>query len=113
MKNILYIIIAVGVALLANSISAVWAKQDSRYSLWLVAVILISPLVFITYGLVTSRVGLSIAAGTVDSLLTISTIAVGLFVFHEWDKLIGLQYLGIVLAMAGIFLMVFSPSFSK
>ena len=113
MKNILYIVVAVGVALLANSIATIWAKQDSKFTLWLLAVILISPLVFITYGLITSKVGMSIASGVVDSLLTISSIAVGLFIFKEWDSLISWQYVGIVLAIAGIFLMVFSPNFSK
>lgn len=114
MRNILYIVIAVGVAVLANSIAAIWAKQDSRYGWWLLAVILISPLVFITYGLVTSKLGVSVASGTVDSLLTITTILVGIFIFKEINTLTGLQYLGIALAMAGIFLMVFSPQlFSK
>ena len=110
MKNIFYIIVAVGVALLANSVSAIWARQPNRFSIWLIAVILLSPLVFITYGIVTSKVGLSIAAGTVDSLLTLSTIAVGLIIFHEWDKLTSLQYVGIAFAIVGIFLMVFTSS---
>ncbi len=109
MKNILYIVMAVGVALLANSIGAIWARQDSRYSIWLVALILVSPFVFITYGLLTSKVGVAIGSGIADSLLTVSTIAVGLFMFNEWDKMTGLEYLGIVFALIGIFLMVFTP----
>ena len=59
MKNLLYILIAVVVAVSANSISAIWAKPENRSSIWLLAVILISPLVFIAYGLVTSRIGMA------------------------------------------------------
>ena len=62
MKNLLYILVAVVVAVSANSVSAIWAKQESKLSLWLLVVILISPMVFITYGVVTSLVGLAIAS---------------------------------------------------
>ncbi len=112
-KNIIYIVIAVAVALSANSLSAIWAKQDSKLSIWLLAVVLISPFVFITYGLVTARIGVAVASGTVDALLTISTIMVGLILFKEWDKLSGFQYAGIALSLAGIVLMIFSPYFEK
>ena len=111
MKNLLYILLAVGVAVFTNSIAAVWAKQDSKLSIWLIAVILLSPLVFITYGLVTARLGVSVASGTVDALMTIGSIAVGLFIFREIDSLIAWQYVGIALAVVGIFLMVFAPQF--
>ncbi|MBI2100070.1 MAG: hypothetical protein HYT48_01885 [Candidatus Vogelbacteria bacterium] len=113
MKNFLYIMIAVMVAVSANSISAIWAKQDHKFSLWLLAVILISPLVFITYGLVTSRIGVALASSVIDSLLIVGTIAVGLILFKEWDKILSLQYVGIVFALLGISLILFSPYFTK
>lgn len=104
-----YVIVAVGVAVLANSISAIWAKQDDKFSYWLLAVLLISPFVFITFGLVTQRAGVAIASGVVDSLLTLTTIAVGLVLFQEWSKISSLQYLGMAMALAGVFLMLFYP----
>lgn len=104
----LYVIAAVGVALLANTISAVWASKEERFSLWLLAVILVSPLVFITFGLVTSRLGIAISSATIDSLLTISTIFVGLAFFQEWNKLSFYQYVGITSVIVGIFLMQFA-----
>ena len=112
MKNLsiwIYIIVAVAVALLANSISAIWAQSENKFSIWLIPVLVISPFVFITFGLTTSRLGVAVSSGTVDSLLTISTIAVGLVIFQEWNRLSGLQYLGLLLALSGIFLMVFFP----
>lgn len=112
MKNIpiwVYIVISVLIAVTANSVSAIWAKGDDKFTLWLLAVILISPFVFITYGLTTSKLGITISSGVIDSLLTISTIAVGLFIFHEWNKISLLQYLGIVFALSGVFLMIFFP----
>ena len=113
MKNLLYIIVAVIVAVSANSISAVWASQTNKFSLWLLAVILISPLVFITYGLVTSRIGLSLASSVIDSMLIVGTVLVGLAVFKEWDKILALQYLGIAVTLVGVCLILFSPYFTK
>jgi len=113
MKNFLYIIVAVVVAVSANSISAVWAKQGNKFTIWLLAVILISPLVFITYGLVTSRIGLALASSVIDSLLIVGTIVVGLILFKEWDKILDLQYIGMGITMLGILLILFSPYFTK
>ncbi|MEK7208858.1 MAG: hypothetical protein AAB677_01205 [Patescibacteria group bacterium] len=109
MRNFLYVIIAVIVAVSANSISAVWAKPENKFSIWLLAVILISPLVFITYGFVTSRIGVALASSVIDSLMIIGSIIVGLFFFNEWNKILGLQYLGMGLAVLGVLLIIFSP----
>src|SRR3989344_9290231 len=104
----LYVISAVIVAVLANSVSAIWASKEDKFtSLWFLLVIIISPLVFITFGLVTSKLGLAVSSGTIDSLLTISTILVGLFIFHEWNNISLYQYIGIVFTVLGIILMQF------
>ena len=100
-------------AVSANSISAIWAKQENKFSPWLWAVVLVSPLVFITYGLVTSRFGLALASSIIDSSLIVGTIIVGLILFKEWDKILGLQYAGMAVALLGILLILFSPHFSK
>lgn len=101
----LYIALAVAIALTANAISTVWAKGDDKFTLWLLALIVISPLVFITFGLVTARTGLVVSSGTIDSLLTISTILLALFVFQEWSAVSPYQYVGIACTVTGIFLM--------
>ncbi len=113
MRNFLYIIVAVVVAVLANSVSAIWARQDSRFSIWFLLVILISPIVFITYGLATSRVGMAIASSLVDSLLIVGSVAVGLFFFKESDKILVPQYIGMILTFFGVLLVLFSPHFTK
>ncbi|MES2087911.1 MAG: hypothetical protein V4467_02870 [Patescibacteria group bacterium] len=103
----IYIIGAVIVALFANSASAIWASKENKFSLWLLLLILISPFVFITFGLVVSKVGVAISSATIDSLLTVTTITVGLIFFNEWSKISPYQYLGIGLVLVGIFLMQF------
>lgn len=113
MKNILLIFFAVILALCANILATLWAKQDNKFSLLFGLLIIISPLVFITFGLVTSKIGLAVTSGSVDALLTISTIAVGLFVFKERNNISGLQYLGILLALIGIALMLFTSNSNK
>jgi drug/metabolite transporter (DMT)-like permease len=104
-----YVLIAVAIALLANSVSSIWAKGDNKFSVWLLALLVISPFVFLSFGFVTSKVGLAISSGVIDSLLTITTIATGLILFHEWNKVSFLQYLGMFFAFVGIMLMLFSP----
>ena len=102
-----YVISAVLIALAANSLSAIWASKENKFTIWLLAVIVISPLVFITFGLATSKLGLSVSSATIDSLLTISTILVGLFIFNEWSNVSLYQYIGMALALLGIILMQF------
>src|SRR3989344_7075312 len=96
-----YIIIAVAIALLANSTSAIWAGKENKFtSPWFLALLVISPFVFITFGLVTSKLGLAISSATIDSLLTASTILVGLFLFGELNSLSWYQYTGMFLAIS-------------
>jgi multidrug transporter EmrE-like cation transporter len=103
----LYIIGAVMLALAANSLSVIWATKEQKLTPWLLAVVLISPFVFISFGLVASKIGLAMSSATVDALLTITTILVGLFLFRERDSLTLSQYGGMFLAVAGILLMQF------
>lgn len=104
----LYIFVAVAVALLANSISAIWAGKESKFnSVWFLAVLIISPIVFLTFGFVTSKLGLAVSSAIIDSLLTVSTILVGIFLFGEYNSLSFYQYFGIFFALLGIILMQF------
>ena len=103
-----YIAAAVIVALSANSISAIWAGKEHKFSSpWFLILIIISPFVFIIFGLITARMGLSATSATVDVLLTASTILVGLFFFREAGNVSFFQLLGMALAFIGIILMQF------
>jgi len=104
----IYILIAVGVALFANYIAASWGAREDKMSLLLLGIILVSPLVFITFGLATARIGVAIASGTIDALLTVSTVVLGLLVFGEWSKISYYQYAGLLLVFMGIVLMQFT-----
>ncbi|WP_322810016.1 hypothetical protein [Terricaulis sp.] len=108
MTTVIYVFLAVGVASLGNYLSAVWASDENTYGWSLAALILVSPVVFITFGLVVRRTGLAVAAGTVDTLLTATTIVIGLIIFREWAKITPLQYAGIGLAVSGMCLMLFA-----
>lgn len=103
-----YVAVAVLIALSANYISAIWAGKENKFSSpWLLVVVIISPFVFITFGLVVSKLGVTISSATIDLLLTMGTIFIGLFLFHEWSNLSLYQYLGIALSIGGIVLMQF------
>src|SRR3989344_2122127 len=102
-----YILGSVLLAVLANYLSTVWAAKDNKFSFWLLAVVAVSPLVFITFGLVTTKFGLAITSCTIDSLLTIITVLVGLFIFQEWGQVSLYQYFGMSFAILGIILMQF------
>lgn len=106
---LLYILGAVGIAVLANSISTIWAKGTDKISIWLFLLVLISPFVYISFGIATSKIGLSLASGTIDSLLTITSVMVGLIIFQEWNRISAMQYLGLAFAITGTFLMLYFP----
>ena len=94
---------AVIVALSANAVATIWAQQPNRLATWwLLAVLLISPLVFITFGLVAERAGMAVAASTIDALLTVSTICVGLLLFGEWHTATSEKLLGLTAIIIGI-----------
>lgn len=99
------IILAVGIAATANSVAALWAQNMT--SIYLPILLFLSPLVFITFGIVTINKGLSITSGVIDSLLVLTTMLIGLIAFGEWKKISLLQVIGMCLAFAGIFLMLF------
>ncbi len=100
-----YIISTVLIALAANAVGAIWASKDNKFSLWLLLLIVISPLVFISFGLVTAKIGVAVSSATIDTILAISTILVGLFFFHEASNISIYQYMGIASAIFGMVLM--------
>ncbi|MDZ7904412.1 MAG: hypothetical protein U5N55_00420 [Cypionkella sp.] len=100
-----FIVLALAIAVAANAISTIWAQSGERFSLWLLALVAISPLVFISFGLVTARTGLLVSAGTIDSLLTLSTILVALIAFQEWQSLTMIKSVGIGCTVLGIILL--------
>ncbi|MDB5204491.1 MAG: hypothetical protein JWP09_519 [Candidatus Taylorbacteria bacterium] len=109
MKNLnvwFLIAIAVAVAVAGNSVASIWAnKEDKWTSPWFFLLLLVSPLVFITFGLVTPKLGLAGTSGVIDTLLTVSTIVIGLFFFGEWSTLTLYKGLGLLLCVSGIILM--------
>lgn len=112
MKHIIWwlqIFGTVAVAALADSVSTLWAKGEDKFSIYLFYIFFLGPLVFISFGLVTAKVGLAITSGLVNSLLVVTSILIGLFLFNEWNKISIIQYIGLVSALIGIVLMLFFP----
>lgn len=104
----LFVVLAVAVALFGNYLGATWASKPEKISLYLLAVVIVSPFVFITFGLVTSRMGVAIGSGTIDALLTVCTILMGLLFFQEWNKISMFQYIGLAMILSGIAFLHFS-----
>jgi multidrug transporter EmrE-like cation transporter len=100
------LIFTVGVAVLANSVAAIWATQSNLWTTpWFLALLILSPIVFITFGVSVSNLGVAIGSATIDSLLTLSTILVGLFAFGEVGHLSQTQFFGLCMIIIGIVLM--------
>jgi multidrug transporter EmrE-like cation transporter len=98
-----YILLTVGLALFANSVSAVWGEQKDKFkSWWLVPVIILSPLVFVTFGLTANKIGVAISSATIDVILAVSTVFIGLIFFREWKQLSVYQYLGVGMTVIGV-----------
>lgn len=89
-------------AVSANAISTQWAASGMRVSPQLVVLALISPAVFVTFGIVASRTGLAVGSAIIDSLLTVGSVLVGLIVFGEWRDLSLTKGAGLLMAIIGI-----------
>ena len=88
LDTLLYVLLAVGVAVFANYLAALWGNSGRMFSWLLVAVVVLSP--FRLHHLRSghyARLGVAIGSGAIDSLLSILTVGVGLVVFNEWAKL--------------------------
>lgn len=99
----------VALASSADTIATIWARQEKVLSYWLLLLLILSPAVFISFGQIAHKTGLSIASATANTLLVLSTILVGLVFFGEWRSISLMQYVGMTLSILGIVLMLFFP----
>jgi drug/metabolite transporter (DMT)-like permease len=93
---------------LVDTLGTVWWEQKR---LWvLLAIVGLSPLVFLAFGYVGSHFGLAKASSLTNTLVVIGPILVGIIFRGELRQLSAAELAGIVLALAGIALLtVFSP----
>lgn len=68
----------------------------------------LAPLVFLAFGYVGSRHGLSVASSLTNSLIVVGPILVGLVAFAEWKTLTAPHYAGMALIVAGITVIAFA-----
>ena len=106
--SITSIIIAVAIAASADFVATIWANSQNKFSIYLGLIFVLGPLVFFSFGLVTTKTGLAMASGIVNSLLVLTSILIGLFYFGEWEKISSGQLIGIFFAFIGILLMLFT-----
>ena len=100
----------IALALTANAVATIWAGQGGRNWALLAVLVVISPVIFVTFGIVSARVGLAVGSAVIDSALTIASILLGLILFDGWRDVSAVQYGGIGLAVAGIVLMQFGKA---
>ncbi len=100
----------IALALTANALSTLWALRNGQDLVLLAVVVVISPIIFLSFGMVSSRVGLAVGSAWIDAALTISSVLLGMILFGGWRDVSLVQYGGIGLALAGIILMQFGKS---
>lgn len=106
----IWVIIVINVVLstTADTVSTImWERRSWQH---LVIMVLISPLVFGTFGYVASCFGLSIAASIINSLVVVGPVTVGLVFRSEWKGMHCQVYLGMVCVIIGITLIVLHKS---
>jgi multidrug transporter EmrE-like cation transporter len=100
--TLLVLIANLALAIGANAVGTTWAQGGMKANLAFVAILLISPLVFLSFGFVAARLGLAAASATIDTLLTVGTMLAGLIWFGEWHEMSARSMVGLSLALAGI-----------
>jgi multidrug transporter EmrE-like cation transporter len=102
------VLVCAALSTLADTLGTSWWEQKR---LWMLLAILgLSPLVFLAFGYVGSHFGLAKASSLTNTLVVIGPILVGIIFRGELRQLSAVELAGIVLALTGIALLtVFSP----
>jgi drug/metabolite transporter (DMT)-like permease len=90
-----------GFFILCDALSANWAKRSHLSSL--AVVVVLSPIAYLLFGLLASRLNLAIAGSLVNLMIMIGAVLVG--VFHFKEHVTGLQWAGIALGAVAIVLL--------
>jgi drug/metabolite transporter (DMT)-like permease len=90
-----------GFFILCDSLSANWAKKSHISSLAIVVVL--SPIAYLLFGLLASRVNLAVAGSLVNLMIMVGAVLVGVFYFKE--HITGLQWAGIILGAVAILIL--------
>jgi drug/metabolite transporter (DMT)-like permease len=91
-------LLSAGFFILCDSLSTNWAKTSSVSSV--VTVVVLSPVAYLLFGLLASRVNLAIAGSLVNLMIMIGAVLVGLLYFKEHVTM--LQWVGIGLGGVAI-----------
>ena len=113
MKNLLLspcsaVLACAALSTITDTLGTTWWEQKK---LWmLLAIVGLSPLVFLAFGYVGSQFGLAKASSLTNTLVVIGPILVGIIFRGELRQLSAVEITGIAMAVAGIVLLtVFSP----
>ena len=113
MKSLLFspwsaVLACAALSTVTDTLGTTWWEQKK---LWMLLAILgLSPLVFLAFGYVGSQFGLAKASSLTNTLVVIGPIVVGIFLRGELRQLSAVEVAGMALAVAGIILLtVFSP----
>jgi len=108
MKNFLLspwsvVIACAALSTLVDTLGTVWWEQKRMWVL--VAILGVSPLVFLAFGYAGSHFGLAKASSLTNTLVVIGPILVGILFRGELRQLSGVEVAGMALAFAGIILL--------
>ena len=92
---------SVGCFIVCDSLSTNWAKTASGWSL--ATVVVLSPIAYLLFGLLASRVNLAVAGSLGNLLIMIGAVLVGFFYFKE--RITSLQWSGIGLGIVAILIL--------
>jgi len=113
MKNILLspwsaVVLCAALSTIADTLGTVWWEKKENWQL--AAILLLAPVVFLSFGYVGSHFGLAKASSLTNTLIVIGPILVGILFRGELRQLSGIEIFGMALAVLGIVLLtVFSP----
>lgn len=98
------VLLSVLMSTAADTTSTYFWEQQSIVRF--VAVVLLSPCAFFSFGYVGSKFGLSVASSLTNSLIVLGPILVGLIARGEWKRVNTAQCLGMSCIIIGITLIV-------
>lgn len=101
-----WIALSILIFTICDSLSKMWGLT---MSLWpLLGIIISTPAAYFLFGRVTRDTGLAVGSSVINAGNVVSAMIVGIIFFSEWERISTQQYAGMLCAIIGILLMLFT-----
>ena len=105
-RRFAWIALSILIFTICDSLSKMWGLTMSFWPL--LGIIISTPAAYFLFGRVTRDTGLAVGSSVINAGNVVSAMIVGIIFFSEWERISTQQYVGMLCAIIGIVLMLFT-----